>query len=66
LGLWGGGLGGGALGLEGRVVAMEAGLFEEAFLEAIRGAVIEAVVEVLLGFFRGCIGGGGALVFFLL
>lgn len=55
-GLCGGGLGGGALGLEGRVVAMEAGLFTEDFFKADTSDLELLVLEGLWR--RGIIGGG--------
>ena len=54
LGLCGGGLGGGANGLEGRVVAIEAGLLAEDFLEAV---AVSGLVG-LLCFDLGVMGGG--------
>ena len=67
LGFCGGGLGGGALGLDGRVVAMEAGRLACNFFVEATGALIEAVVLVFLpAFFRGVMGGGGwGALFFL-
>lgn len=67
-GFWGGGLGGGALGLDGLVVAIEAGLLMLVFLGAavsdLEGTVFSK--EVLEGLDRlGMMGGGcGALFFF--
>lgn len=54
LGFCGGGLGGGANGLEGRVVAIEAGLLAEDFLEAV---AVSGLVG-LLCFDLGVMGGG--------
>lgn len=68
-GLCGGGLGGGARGLEGRVVAIEAGLLALfADVELITDDVTTVVVEVTvvtMGFlcFRGVIGGGFGVTF---
>ena len=56
LGFCGGGLGGGANGLEGRVVAMEAGLLAEDFLVA----VVSGRVGLLC--FLGVMGGGCLLL----
>jgi len=65
LGLCGGGLGGGALGLDGRVVAIEAGLLtDDDFLtEATSDLLDEAVLEGLC--LRGMMGGGCGALFFL-
>ena len=59
LGFCGGGLGGGANGLEGRVVAMEAGLLAEDFL-VVAVALFSGLVGLLC--FLGVMGGGCLLL----